>query len=65
MFGSRAAREAYDTFDEKSALVAEATDDEGRRHGLWTVLHVLANELEAIVDDLEASGGFNYDDGPQ
>lgn len=45
VLGSQMAAEYYETFDERPGLVAETTDDAGRRYGLWSAFHVLANNI--------------------
>lgn len=45
ILGSRMAAAYFETFDERPGLVAEVTDDAGRRYGLWSALHVLANNV--------------------
>jgi hypothetical protein len=45
VLGSHMAVEYYEAFDERPGLVAEATDDGGRRYGLWSTFHVLANNI--------------------
>lgn len=45
ILGSRMATEYFEVFDERPGLVEEVTDDEGRRYGLWSAFHVLANDI--------------------
>ncbi|WP_224269044.1 hypothetical protein [Haloprofundus salinisoli] len=45
ILGSHMAAEYYETFDERPGLVEEVTDDAGRRYGLWSAFHVLANNI--------------------
>ena len=43
LLGSRMATEYVESFEDRPGLVAETTDEAGRRYGLWTALHVFAN----------------------
>ena len=45
ILGSHMATEYYEAFDERPGLVEEMTDDSGRRYGLWSAFHVLANNI--------------------
>lgn len=45
VLGSHMASEYYERFDERPGLVEEVTDDAGRRYGLWSAVHVLANNI--------------------
>lgn len=45
VLGSAMASEYYERFDERPEFVEEVTDDAGRRYGLWSAFHVLANDI--------------------
>lgn len=45
VLGSAMAGEYYDRFEERPALVEEATTEGGHRYGLWSSIHVFANNV--------------------
>jgi hypothetical protein len=45
VLGSHMAAAYYDAFEERPGLVAETTDEAGRRYGLWSAVHVLINNI--------------------
>lgn len=45
ILGSHMAANYFESFDARPGLVEEATDEDGRRYGLWSAFHVLANNM--------------------
>jgi hypothetical protein len=43
LLGSRMAATCFESFEDRPGLVAETTDEAGRRYGLWSALHVFTN----------------------
>ena len=51
VLGSKMASEYYERFDDRPGFVEEVTDDAGRRYGLWSAFHVLANDIGYAAEE--------------